>query len=203
MSNCILPNRSVDKQVPETNKDSTRTELAACAARFFAERGYHGTSTQAIAQHCNIRKASLFHHYKTKEDVALAAIQHVQKECVNQIFVHADDTHVEPKQRVANFLKACEQFFTHRSDSLMPTLLGLELSDEKIFKDPIEAYFQAWTDALTRLLLPLCANTSAAEKLAEESLRCIQGYIVTARIQQNKQSIVALSNELRQMWAVD
>lgn len=202
MSNCILANHPVGKQASEGPKDSTRVELAACAARFFSERGYHGTSTQAIAQQCNIRKASLFHHYKTKEDIALAAIQYVQRECGTRIFKEAENTDQDPKQRISNFVKAAECFFTEHLYALLPIILALELSEEKMFEEPIAAYFRAWTDAVTRLLVPVCNSTAAAEKLAEESVKRIQGALVTARIQKSKQPIADLASDLQRMWSV-
>ena len=200
MSKTILTNRSVGRQGSDKTKESTRLELAACAAQFFAEQGYHGTSTQAIAQSCRIRKASLFHHYKTKEDIALAAIQYVQKECITHIFKHADNTQLEPEQRIQHFLQACEQFFTDRMEALLPTLLGLELSNVNIFVEAISNYFQAWVDAVTRLLLPLHGNLDKAEQLAIESVTLMQGHLVIARIKQNQQQLALLSTELRQLW---
>src|SRR5262249_10989413 len=43
------------------------------AARVFAERGYHGTSTQAIADVLGMRQASLYYYFTSKE-AALEAV---------------------------------------------------------------------------------------------------------------------------------
>ena len=37
------------------------------AARVFAERGYHGASTQDIADVLGIRQASLYYYFRSKE----------------------------------------------------------------------------------------------------------------------------------------
>ena len=200
MSEMILPNRAVGKQGAHKNKENTRVELAACAAQFFAQQGYHGTSTQAIAARCQIRKASLFHHYKTKEDIALAAIKYVQNECAQHIFKHAEDARFDSEQRISNFLQACEQFFSERVEGLLPTLLGLELREMQIFTQAIEEYFQAWIDSVIRLLQPLHQNGEVVQQLAEQSVRRIQGHLVVARIQQNNQLFPELSAELRELW---
>jgi AcrR family transcriptional regulator len=42
-------------------------EIVAAAARVFAERGYHGTSTQAIADVLGMRQASLYYYFPSKE----------------------------------------------------------------------------------------------------------------------------------------
>lgn len=199
MSNIILANRSVERQDTSKNKEGTRMELAACAAQFFAQQGYHGTSTQVIAQHCRIRKASLFHHYKTKEDIALAAIQYVHNECDQHIFKHAENTELAAQERVGHFLAACEHFFTKRVEGLLPTLLGLELGDTQVFAQAIEAYFNAWVDSVTTLLQPLCVNAEQARQVARQSVTLMQGYLVVSRIQQNIQ-FSDLSDELRELW---
>ncbi len=48
-------------------------EIIEAAARVFAERGYHGASTQAIADVLGIRQASLYYYFPSKE-VALEVV---------------------------------------------------------------------------------------------------------------------------------
>jgi AcrR family transcriptional regulator len=43
------------------------SEIMDAAARVFAERGYHGTSTQAIADVLGMRQASLYYYFPSKE----------------------------------------------------------------------------------------------------------------------------------------
>ncbi|MBO0766232.1 MAG: TetR family transcriptional regulator [Hyphomicrobiaceae bacterium] len=42
-------------------------EVIGAAARVFAERGYHGTTTQAIADVLGMRQASLYYYFPSKE----------------------------------------------------------------------------------------------------------------------------------------
>jgi AcrR family transcriptional regulator len=42
-------------------------EIVDAAARVFAERGYHGTTTQAIADVLGMRQASLYYYFPSKE----------------------------------------------------------------------------------------------------------------------------------------
>jgi len=48
-------------------------EIIDAAARVFAERGYHGTTTQAIADVLGMRQASLYYYFTSKE-AALEAV---------------------------------------------------------------------------------------------------------------------------------
>src|SRR5437764_15460158 len=46
-----------------------RTELTRAAARLFAEKGYHGTSTGDLAQAMGVQKGSLYAHIQSKADL--------------------------------------------------------------------------------------------------------------------------------------
>jgi AcrR family transcriptional regulator len=46
-----------------------RTELTRAAARLFAEKGYHGTSTADLAEALGVQKGSLYSHIKSKDDL--------------------------------------------------------------------------------------------------------------------------------------
>ena len=53
----------------------SRDKLLALALRAFADRGYAGASMAEIAQAAGLRKASLFHHFPTKQALYLEVLQ--------------------------------------------------------------------------------------------------------------------------------
>jgi AcrR family transcriptional regulator len=81
------------------------SEIIDAAARVFAERGYHGTSTQAIADVLGMRQASLYYYFPSKE----AALEIV---CLRGTdgFVEAAEAVVErpgtPMQKLAGLIAA-------------------------------------------------------------------------------------------------
>ncbi|MCR1785252.1 TetR/AcrR family transcriptional regulator [Nocardioides carbamazepini] len=48
----------------------TPEQILREAARLFATKGFHGTSTREIADAVGVRQPSLFHHFATKHDIA-------------------------------------------------------------------------------------------------------------------------------------
>jgi AcrR family transcriptional regulator len=80
-------------------------EIVDAAARVFAERGYHGTTTQAIADVLGMRQASLYYYFPSKE----AALEIV---CLRGTdgFVEAAEAAVEgecpPLEKLARLIAA-------------------------------------------------------------------------------------------------
>ena len=65
---------AVDTGAARQRKTHRRsTEIIEAAARVFAERGYHGATTQDIADVLRIRQASLYYYFRSKE-VALELV---------------------------------------------------------------------------------------------------------------------------------
>lgn len=58
---------------PASTPKRRSTEIIAAAAKVFARRGYHGASTQDIADVLGIRQASLYYYFASKE-AALEAV---------------------------------------------------------------------------------------------------------------------------------
>jgi AcrR family transcriptional regulator len=55
------------RPAPTARSSARESEIIDAAARVFAERGYHGTSTQAIADVLGMRQASLYYYFSSKE----------------------------------------------------------------------------------------------------------------------------------------
>src|ERR1700733_5318792 len=58
---------------PRSTPRPRREEILEEATRLFAERGYEGASMADLAERVGLRKASLFHHFASK-DVLYAAV---------------------------------------------------------------------------------------------------------------------------------
>lgn len=53
--------------------DSTREKILKAAVALFHEFGYNGTSVQDIVVKANVPKGSFYNHFKSKEELAIAA----------------------------------------------------------------------------------------------------------------------------------
>src|SRR5260370_8819001 len=68
------PQRSRKKsRTPQSRRD----QILSAAAKLIAEHGYHKTSMDAIALAVGIHKASLYHHFESKEAIVIALHQSI------------------------------------------------------------------------------------------------------------------------------
>ena len=72
----------VDADAGTRERGVTANRLLADAAALFRTRGYEGTTTREISEALGIKKASLYHHVSSKEDllydICLAALNDVE-----------------------------------------------------------------------------------------------------------------------------
>src|SRR5215467_6626037 len=81
-------------------------EIVDAAAHVFAERGYHGTSTQAIADMLGMRQASLYYYFPSKE----AALELV---CTRGVEGHAEAAEAILAQAVPPLAKLAKLIAAH------------------------------------------------------------------------------------------
>jgi AcrR family transcriptional regulator len=66
----------VDKRVQRGQ--ATREQLVDVATRLFAERGFDGTSIEAVLEEAGVSRGSLYHHFASKEALFEAAFMAVE-----------------------------------------------------------------------------------------------------------------------------
>jgi AcrR family transcriptional regulator len=60
------PNQNVHRTEPAVNK---RREIANLAAELFDALGYHSTSMDGIAERAGLRKPTLYHYFRSKDEI--------------------------------------------------------------------------------------------------------------------------------------
>src|SRR5690349_13547051 len=53
-----------------------RQDIIRAAIELFAQKGFRGTTTRDLAAHADVNEAILFRHFKTKEELYTAILEH-------------------------------------------------------------------------------------------------------------------------------
>jgi len=78
-----------------------RTDLLAAALKLFVQYGFHGTPTSQIAKQAGVANGTLFHYYKTKEDLIVSLYIDIKLRMGQYIEAKAEP-HKNPKKNFRN-----------------------------------------------------------------------------------------------------
>lgn len=134
-----------------TDPDSARGRLLVHAARLFKEKGYERTTVRDLAAAVGIQSGSIFHHFKTKEDILYA----IMDETIRYITTRMEEA-VAATSKPRDALRAlirCELEAIQGGTSDAMTVLVYEwrsLSDDRQTEILVlrERYEQLWLDVL-------------------------------------------------------
>jgi AcrR family transcriptional regulator len=137
-------------------KEDRRQQIIEAAMELFAQKGFRGTTTRDLAAHAGVNEAIIFRHFKTKEELYSAIIEHKAGE-------HRK-TQLEELERLADanddekFFQAVGSTFLQRHEAdttflrllLFSALEGHQLSDmfasSMADRHPIANYIQRRID---------------------------------------------------------
>lgn len=94
-----------------------KREVAQCALNVFLERGYAGASMSEIAVRAGISKASLYHHFASKEDMLVQALAVDADDALSALDRLASDQEQPADQRLL-------QAFGYAHDAIMKGSMG-------------------------------------------------------------------------------
>lgn len=138
------------------DQTNAREAILAAAIDLFAEHGYRGASLQQVAERAGIRKASIFHHYASKADLADHAFESVRQQllqCLAPLRRPGPPSREQVVDLIGGSIALCT---THRSSAR----LGMRLFVDDLAgaagargDEPRESYVEIFTilgDWLTR-----------------------------------------------------
>ena len=89
-------------------------DIVATAAEVLAERGYHDTSLDEIADRLDIAKATLYHYFPSKESLVMACMEAVGTEVIQQLSIIASDKPGTARDRLAALIQAQLDLVVHK-----------------------------------------------------------------------------------------
>lgn len=96
-----------------SKREQKKDYLLDAGLKVMATRGYNGTSIQDIVAAANVPKGSFYTYFKSKEDFAIAALEKVTEERMEQNRHLLGDRTICPKERLARFfvenIGGCEE----------------------------------------------------------------------------------------------
>ncbi|MGA1939273.1 TetR/AcrR family transcriptional regulator [Arcobacter sp. YIC-310] len=177
-------------------KKTSREEILQKAIILFKKRGYSNTSIANIAQECGLIKGSLYHHFKSKDEIGLESLKYIHEYFEKNVYKIAYDDTLSSKDKIKLFVKKIDEYFLNSEGGCLLGNLALEVSYEnKEFKKFIKEYFLAWEDALFNILKDKYSNEEA-RSLARESVSLTQGAIMLMNLYNSKKDYLSVGKKI-------
>ncbi|KXG11405.1 Fatty acid metabolism regulator protein [Anoxybacillus sp. P3H1B] len=94
------------------NKKET---IIRAAMKLFAQKGYHATSMQEIAEQSGMAKGSLYNYFKSKEEIAVSIFRYHYEILFRKIFEVSQDKNLSARERFEKQLCIqIEEFIRHK-----------------------------------------------------------------------------------------
>lgn len=177
-----------------TPKDTRQTLLAAATARF-REAGYVATSVDDICAAAKVSKGAFFHHFKSKEEVALAALEQWKTMSAGMDAGAPFHAIEDPTQKLLGCLDFYIQFFAgqQRLTACLAGITAQEVADTHPgLRDAANGCFCAGAGRMEPLIAAAAKQQGKeldAHALATLFVTTLQGSLLLARAGQNPQLI--------------
>jgi AcrR family transcriptional regulator len=126
---------------------SRRKQIITAAMKLFAQKGYHATSMQEIAENSGLAKGSLYNYFKSKEEIAMSIFSYYYDLLFEKISEIEEDDTLSAKEK---FMKQLEvqirEFYNHKD------FIRMQMTEQavKINDDVHKLVFRIRAETLSR-----------------------------------------------------
>lgn len=170
-------NRTVD-----TPRSAKRQQLVDKAIELFAEHGYHATGIDRIAEEANVSKKTMYHHFRSKEELIIAALKQYDGVFRNGFMKAVEKQADSPYDRLLAVFDVAQAWF---SDNKFFGCMFINAVGEYSERNPgIRHVCQEFKRMMRSYIEELAveAGVADARRAAESLAILLEGSIVTAQV---------------------
>jgi AcrR family transcriptional regulator len=179
----------------------TRDDILQAAALIFSQKGFHATSMQDIADAVSLQKASLYHHFPSKQDILIELLNHALDIIIERL-EEVTSQPISPEQRLRQAMIAYMEALANYQELSIVLLL-----EHRFLSDELRAQHIPRRDRFERLWRDLveegknagvfnCANPS----LAGRALLGVMNWTVTWYHKEGPLSIETIANQFTELF---
>jgi len=168
---------------------SKREQLIETACRLFAKNGYHATGIDTILAEAGVAKKTLYTHFRTKDELILAALRKHDSEFRNNFMKSVEELVDTPEERLLAIFDVAKDWFSDNKfyGCMFINAVG-EYSEQnsairevcKEFKRLMRGYIKTLAEQ---------AKLKDPEIIASELALLLEGSIVTAQVSEDNEKV--------------
>jgi TetR/AcrR family transcriptional repressor of nem operon len=166
----------------------TKIRLLEATYTLMLRQGYPGTSVDEICAEAGVSKGSFYHFFKSKQEMAVAMLEHHMADSQEVLEAGLDLTGVEGPERAIRYVRHIEQEAEEIwRDGCLIGSFALELAETNPeLREKVSQIFRDLADHFETVFTPLCQahrgpNTPSPRELAEQFIVVIEGGVVLSR----------------------
>lgn len=128
----------------------TREGILEAAAQIFSQKGFHATSMNDIADAVHLQKASLYYHFKSKQEI-LIAILNLALDLINDRLESVVTQSLSPEEKLRQAMVTYMQTITENQNLAAVLLLDLRSLDPDLIAHHAsrrEKFEQLWKNLI-------------------------------------------------------
>jgi len=184
-------------------KLGVKDRIIETASELFYYAGYNQTGINQIIAEAGVAKASMYQHFRSKEDIAVAYLKQRHSNWIGNLFDFIADN-----KTVSTKIIGCFDYLDHwltaveyRGCGFQNIFIDLPKDQQKI-KDQVVLHkneLRTWIHAL--LLEEGRYNSKEARQLGDELLVLMDGAIILSQIQHDSWPILSAKNTCKKLLA--
>jgi AcrR family transcriptional regulator len=143
----VRPNRPAASRLPAHRR---RRQLLDVAVKVFADRGFHGTSMEDVADAAGVTKPVLYQHFSSKRELYVELLDDVGSRLVDEVTRAVADAH-GPRQQVEAGFEAYFRFVARQHDAFR-LLFGSGARGDEDFADAVRRVEDRMAVAIAALI---------------------------------------------------
>lgn len=183
--------------------ERTREHILEVAAVLFWKRSYHGVNMNEIAAAAEVNKATLYQYFRSKEALALAAIERNAASTKEWVFERSFAAASDPMERLSLIYRFVYEMAkaAFDEDGRCPGCpfvnVGVEMAtDNAAIREAVNEVFQALAEYYRRIIRDLAAGEERASLAEDEALDVdflvsnMNGAMVASKLQNRPEAIL-------------
>lgn len=176
----------------QENKDiaGKKLEIVTASYKLFHEKGYSATSMRDISEAVGLTKASIYHHYASKEELMEGVLYYIQLFLRHEIFSIAYQEKMTPKQRLAKYVSKQKDVLFMNKKSCFIGNMTLEVAPHSPkFAALLKEIFDEWIESLADIYSHNHGKKKAKE-LAMQAVAEFEGAIMIGQLTPGNNSVL-------------
>ena len=178
---------------------TSKEEILKVSAKLFKIKGYYNTTMSDIASACGLLKGSIYHYFKSKEEIGIESLKYIHSYFNKNIFNIAYQKDITTNEKIKLFVQKTDSYFLNSEGGCLLGNLALEVSWSNVdFKNEIKEYFLNWENALYEIFKNKY-NIKRAKELAKEFVALTQGEIMMMNLHNDKERYLNVGKKMIQL----